>query len=194
MIYGLTGGTGSGKTTVAEYLREFGCEVVDADLIARQVTEKGSPVLDKLAETFGSDILDENGELIRKKLGSKVFGDDAKMAVLNELMRKALDEGFEAALKEASSKRLYGKVFFDAPALFETNREYMVNKVWVVAADKETRIARIMKRDGISREEVLKRMQSQLPEDDKIARADFVIYNDGTLEDLKEKVRKALGK
>ena len=194
MIYGLTGGTGSGKTTVAEYLREFGCEVVDADLIARQVTEKGSPVLDKLAETFGSDILDENGDLIRKKLGNKVFGDDAKMAVLNELMRKALDEGFEAALKEASSKRLYGKVFFDAPALFETNREYMVNKVWVVAADKETRIARIMKRDGISREEVLKRMQSQLPDDDKIARADFVIYNDGTLEDLKEKVRKALGK
>ena len=194
MIYGLTGGTGSGKTTVAEYLREFGCEVVDADLIARQVTEKGSPVLDKLAETFGSDILDENGELIRKKLGNKVFGDDAKMAVLNELMRKALDEGFEAALKEASSKRLYGKVFFDAPALFETNREYMVNKVWVVAADKETRIARIMKRDGISREEVLKRMQSQLPDDDKIARADFVIYNDGTLEELKEKVGKALGK
>ena len=93
-----------------------------------------------------------------------------------------------------ASKRLYGKVFFDAPALFETNREYMVDKVWVVAADKETRIARIMKRDGISREEVLKRMQSQLPEDDKIARADFVIYNDGTLEDLKEKVRKALGK
>ncbi len=194
MIYGLTGGTGSGKTTVAEYLREFGCEVVDADLIARQVTEKGSPVLDKLAEAFGSDILDENGELIRKKLGSKVFGDDEKMAVLNDLMRKALDEGFEAALREASSKRLYGKVFFDAPALFETNREYMVDKVWVVAADKETRIARIMKRDGISREEVLKRMQSQLPEDDKIARADFVIYNDGTLEDLKEKVRKALGK
>ena len=101
MIYGLTGGTGSGKTTVAEYLREFGCEVVDADLIARQVTEKGSPVLDKLAEAFGSDILDENGELIRKKLGSKVFGDDEKMAVLNELMRKALDEGFKTSLRES---------------------------------------------------------------------------------------------
>ncbi len=192
MIYGLTGGTGSGKSTVAQYLKEFGCEVVDADLIARQVTEKGAPVLKDLADAFGSDILDENGELIRKKLGSKVFGDSEKMAVLNELMRKALDEGFEKALKEASSKRLYSKVFFDAPALFETNREYMVDKVWVVAADKETRIARIMMRDGITREEVLARMASQLPDDDKIARADFVIYNDGTLEDLREKVRKAL--
>ena len=192
MIYGLTGGTGSGKSTVAQYLKEFGCEVVDADLIARQVTEKGAPVLKDLADAFGSDILDENGELIRKKLGSKVFGDSEKMAVLNELMRKALDEGFEKALKEASSKRLYSKVFFDAPALFETNREYMVDKVWVVAADKEARIARIMMRDGITREEVLARMASQLPDDDKIARADFVIYNDGTLEDLKEKVRKAL--
>ena len=192
MIYGLTGGTGSGKTTVAQYLREFGCEVVDADLIARQVTEKGSPVLEKLAEAFGSDILNDNGELIRKKLGSKVFGDSAKMAVLNELMRKALDEGFESALKEASSKRLYSKVFFDAPALFETKREYLVDKIWVIVADKETRIARIMKRDGISRDEVEKRMESQLPDDDKTARADLIIQNDGTLEDLREKVRMAL--
>ena len=192
MIYGLTGGTGSGKSTVAQYLKEFGCEVVDADLIARQVTEKGAPVLKDLADAFGNDILDENGELIRKKLGSKVFGDPEKMAVLNELMRKALDDGFEKALKEAASKRLYSKVFFDAPALCETNREYMVDIVWVVAADKETRISRIMKRDGITREEVLARMASQLPDDDKIARADLVIYNDGTLEDLREKVRKAL--
>ena len=192
MIYGLTGGTGSGKSTVAQYLRELGCEVVDADLIARQVTEKGSPVLDEIAKAFGSDILDENGELIRKKLGSKVFGDAEKLALLNEIMRKALDERFEAALKEASEKRLYSKVFFDAPALFETKREHFVDKVWVVAADKETRIARIMKRDGISREEVLKRMESQLPDGEKEARADIVIYNDGTLEDLRKKVEAAL--
>ena len=82
MVYGLTGGTGSGKTTVAEYLSEFGCEVVDADIIAREVTAKGSPVLDVLAETFGADILDENGELIRKKLGSIVFGNKEKLAKL----------------------------------------------------------------------------------------------------------------
>ena len=194
MVYGLTGGTGSGKTTVAEYLREFGCEVVDADIIAREVTAKGSPVLDVLAETFGADILDENGELIRKKLGSIVFGNKEKLAKLNELMREALDTRFRKALDEAGSKRLYSKVFFDAPALFETNRDHFVDRVWVVAADLETRIARIMKRDGLSREQVLERMASQLPEEEKIRKADVVIYNDGTLEDLRNKVAEALNK
>ena len=192
MFYGLTGGTGSGKSTVAEYLRKFGCEVVDADIIAREVTAKGSPVLDDLAKEFGADILDENGELIRKKLGSIVFGDEEKLAKLNEIMRVALDTRFREALDTAASKRLYSKVFFDAPALFETKREHFVDKIWVVAADRETRIARIMKRDGISREEVLKRMESQLPDDEKMRRADLVIHNDGTLEDLKNKVTEAL--
>ena len=192
MIYGLTGGTGSGKTTVAEYLKESGCEVVDADIIAREVTAKDSPVLATLAEVFGADILDENGELIRKKLGSIVFGDKEKLTRLNEIMREALDTRFRKALAEAGEKRLYSKVFFDAPALYETNRESFVDKVWVVAADRETRIARIMKRDGLTREQVLERMDSQLPEEEKIKRADVVIYNDGTLEDLRNKVADAL--
>jgi len=193
MIYGLTGGTGSGKTTVAEYLKEFGCTVVDADIIARSVTAKGSPVLDVLAGIFGQDIIDENGELIRKKLGSIVFGDADKLEQLNDIMREALDEKMLAALKEAQDSRLYGKVFFDAPTLFESKREHFVDKIWVVAADREKRIERIMKRDGISREEVEKRMANQLPDEEKESRADVVIINDGTLEDLKEKVRKALG-
>ena len=192
MIYGLTGGTGSGKSTVAEYLVEFGCTVVDADIIARQVTEKGSEVLAQLAEEFGQDIIDENGELIRKKLGSIVFGDKEKLEKLNDIMRKALDEKMLGALKAAEEERLYSKVFFDAPTLFESKREHFVDKIWVVAADRETRIQRIMKRDGISREEVEQRMASQLPDDEKIARADVVIYNDGTLEDLKKKVEEAL--
>ncbi|MBR5731065.1 MAG: dephospho-CoA kinase, partial [Firmicutes bacterium] len=194
MVYGLTGGTGSGKTTVAEYLREFGCEVVDADIIAREVTAKGSPVLAVLAEVFRADILDENGELIRKKLGSIVFGDKEKLARLNEIMRGALDARFWKALDEAGAKRLYSKVFFDAPALYETNRENFVDRVWVVAADRETRIARIMKRDGLTREQVLERMDSQLPEEEKIRRADVVIYNDGTLDDLRNKVAEALSR
>ena len=193
MIYGLTGGTGSGKSTVADYLRELGYEVVDCDQIARQATAIGSPLLDDLAAEFGMEIIDENGELIRKKLGSIVFGNEERLSKLNEMMRSALDERFRAALDAACAKRLYSKVFFDAPVLFETNREHFVDRVWVVAADREARIQRIMKRDGVSREEVEKRMASQLPDDEKCARADLVIYNDGTIEDLKEKVRKALG-
>ena len=192
MIYGLTGGTGSGKSTVAEYLKEFGCTVVDADIIARSVTEKGSEVLKKLSDEFGQEIIDENGELIRKKLGSIVFQDSEKLEKLNEIMRSSLDEKFEKALRQASEERLYGKVFFDAPTLFESKREHFVDRIWVVIADRNTRIERIMKRDGLSREEVEKRMQNQLPDDVKAARADVVIYNDGSLEELREKVRTAL--
>ena len=192
MIYGLTGGTGSGKSTVAEYLKEFGCTVVDADIIARSVTEKGSEVLKKLSDEFGQEIIDENGELIRKKLGSIVFQDSEKLEKLNEIMRSSLDEKFEKALRQASEERLYGKVFFDAPTLFESKREHFVDRIWVVIADRNTRIERIMKRDGLSREEVEKRMQNQLPDDVKAARADVVIYNDGSLDELREKVRTAL--
>ena len=100
MIYGLTGGTGSGKSTVANYLREFGYAVVDADIIARSVTAKGSPVLDELAAEFGADIIDENSELIRKKLGSIVFGDKEKLEKLMAESAGAVTLSFEELLYE----------------------------------------------------------------------------------------------
>ena len=194
MIYGLTGGSGSGKTTVCGYLEEMGYKVIDADKVARSLTEAGSPVLLKLQEAFGDDIIDESGELIRKKLGEKVFNDKEKLDLLNSIMGPSMDEIFERQLTEARIEYPYSKVFFDAPTLYESGRETLVDQVWVVAAGLETRIRRIMDRDGISREQVLARMASQLPEEDKIRRADVVIYNDGTLEDLRNAVIDALNK
>ena len=192
MVYGLTGGTGSGKTTVANYLTEMGYTVVDADLVARSLTEPGSPVLAELSETFGSGIIAEDGTLIRKNLGDIVFNNKEKLQQLNDIMAPAMDNAFKQALEAASLENPYSKVFFDAPTLYESGRENMVDKVWVVAAGLETRIKRIMDRDGITREQVLARMASQLPEEDKIRRADVVIYNDGTLEELRQKVEDAL--
>ena len=192
MVYGLTGGTGSGKTTVANYLTEMGYTVVDADLVARSLTEPGSPVLAELAETFGSGIIAEDGTLIRKNLGDIVFNNKEKLQQLNDIMAPAMDNAFKQALETASLENPYSKVFFDAPTLYESGRENMVDRVWVVAAGLETRIKRIMDRDGITREQVLARMASQLPEEDKIRRADVVIYNDGTLEELRQKVEDSL--
>ena len=194
MVYGLTGGTGSGKTTVAGYLTEMGYTVIDADLVARSLTEPGSQVLWQLAETFGNEIIAEDGTLIRKKLGDIVFNNKEKLQMLNDIMGPAMDEAFRKALDDARLENLYGKVFFDAPTLYESGRETMVDKVWVVAAGLETRIKRIMDRDGLTREQVLARMENQLPEEEKIRRADVVIYNDGTLEDLWNKVVEALQK
>lgn len=192
MVYGLTGGTGSGKTTVCGYLEEMGYTVIDADKVARSLTEPGSAVLNLIAETFGKEILAEDGSLIRKKLGDIVFNNKEKLKQLNDIMGPAMDEAFKSALDEASMENPYSKVFFDAPTLYESGREKMVDKVWVVAAGLETRIKRIMDRDGLSREQVLARMANQLPEEEKIRRADVVIYNDGTLEDLRRTVENAL--
>ncbi|MBQ2312426.1 MAG: dephospho-CoA kinase [Firmicutes bacterium] len=192
MVYGLTGGTGSGKTTVANFLTEMGYTVIDADVIARSLTDPGSEVLRLLAETFGEEILAEDGSLIRKRLGDIVFNNKEKLQQLNDIMGPSMDKAFLKALNDAVLERPYSKVFFDAPTLYESGREYMVDKVWVVAAGLETRIRRIMDRDGLSREQVLARMANQLPEEEKIRRADVVIYNDGTLEDLRCAVEKAL--
>ncbi|MBQ9826285.1 MAG: dephospho-CoA kinase [Firmicutes bacterium] len=192
MVYGITGGTGSGKTTVCGFLEEMGYTVIDADKVARSLTEPGSQVLWKLSETFGKEIIAEDGSLIRKKLGEIVFNNKEKLQQLNDIMGPAMDEAFRSALDAAVLKNPYSKVFFDAPTLYESGRESMVDKVWVVAAGLETRIKRIMDRDGLSREQVLARMANQLPEEEKIRRADVVIYNDGTLEDLRMTVEKAL--
>lgn len=188
MVYGLTGGTGSGKTSVSEYLKQLGYTVIDADKIARELTEKGSPVLDKLKAEFGTEIIDENGSLLRKKLGSIVFNDKEKLDKLNSLMEKDLNEAFIKAIDRACVENPYGKVFFDAPTLLESSREWLVDKIWVVVSDIETRIKRIMDRDRISREQVLARMSNQLSDEEKMKRADVVIYNNGSLDDLKEQI------
>ena len=192
MVYGLTGGTGSGKTSVSEYLKEHGYKVVDADQIARELTEKGSPVLDELKTAFGPEIIAEDGSLLRKKLGSIVFNDKTKLDKLNEIMEERLNERFIKALDRAQVEDPYGKVFFDAPTLLETNREWLVDRIWVVVSDQEARIKRIMDRDGITREQVLSRMANQLSDEEKIKRADVVIYNNGSLDDLKLTVSNAL--
>ena len=193
MVYGLTGGTGSGKTSVSGYLKELGYTVIDADKIARELTEKGSPVLDKLKEEFGPQIIDEDGSLIRKKLGAIVFSDKEKLKKLDSIMEKDLTEKFIHVLDKARIEDPYSKIFFDAPTLLESNREWLVDRIWVVVSDKETRIRRIMERDGITREQVLARMSNQLSDEEKIKRADVVIYNNGSLQDLRKQIDTILG-
>ena len=192
MVYGLTGGTGSGKTSVSNYLKELGYTVIDADKIAREITETGSPVLAELKNTFGDSIIAEDGSLLRKKLGSIVFNDKEQLDKLNTIMARYLDERFVQVLDAARVNDPYGKIFFDAPTLLESGREWLVDKIWVVVSDLEVRIQRLMERDGITREQVLARMSNQLSDNEKIERADKVIYNDGTLDDLKAHVDQAL--
>ncbi|MBR0596700.1 dephospho-CoA kinase [Sinanaerobacter chloroacetimidivorans] len=194
-IIGLTGGIGSGKSTVTNYLLEKGFEVLDADKIAREIVLPGSDTLIELTAKFGKDILLEDGSLNRKKLGEIVFGDVEKKAVLDKIMHsRILEIIYSKILMFRESAEIMNQknpdikqakvIFIDAPLLFETRLDEHVSEVWVVDADDETRITRVMERDGLSREEIVSRIAVQMDRNQKIERANEILDNSGEREAL----------
>ena len=174
-IVGLTGLTGAGKSFVARSIAEkTGAAIVDCDLIAREVVEPGSPVLDKLAEHFGGDIV-KDGVLDRALLASRAFADPASTELLNslthpEIIRLTLERAEQLA-------ETHDTVLIDAPQLFESGLDRYCDRIVAVVAPKKTRLRRIMERDGLTREEALRRMSRQLDEEEIVRRSDEVIEN-----------------
>ena len=190
IIIGLTGGIGSGKSTVSRYLMDLGWPVVDSDLIAHQVTEKGSPTVDELAEALGGEILREDGSLDRAKTAEICFNDPAKKEILNRIVWGAMDEISDRQTEEGLAEK--GLVFWDIPLLFESGSDKGCDAVWVVHADEEIRIARVMARDGADRDQVLARIRNQMSEEERCERADVVLDNSGSREELLRQVDEAL--
>lgn len=182
-VFGLTGGIGSGKSTVAKRLEDLGIPVVYADRLARVAVERGSAGLAEIARTFGEDVLDANGDLDRRALGARTFGDPAALAKLNAIVHPRV-----AKLALQSFERHFGEgaklVCYEVPLLVESGLEEMFRPVVVVAASEATQVARTVARDGLSEAEALARVRSQRPLADKVAVADYVIENDGSLEHL----------
>ncbi len=176
-VIGLTGGIGAGKSTVSSLLRQKGCRIIDADQIAHDITAPGSPLLPKLAEVFGTGVLRKDGSLDRKALAAEAFSSREKKEKLEALTTSQVVKIISrqlAQLREEGSERL---VFVDAPLLFETGADALTDLVWLVDADLEIRIRRTMERDHAEREEVLRRIQNQMPDEEKRARADEIIDN-----------------
>jgi dephospho-CoA kinase len=204
-VIGLTGGIGAGKSTVADYLTERGFHVLDADKIARELVLPGSEMLIRLSAAFGGDILCEDGSLDRKKLGEIVFSDQEKRKTLDALMHTEIlelirerilrrrEEAEHCAAGGADPKK-YKVVFIDAPLLFETGLEESVKEVWVVDAEDETRIKRIMERDGLGRAEILRRIDNQMERGEKNRRADVILDNTGDTESLYRQIDRLLKK
>ena len=192
MIYGLTGGIGSGKTTVAAILRDKGYIVLDADEIGREVTGKDEPLLRLLVKDFGIDIINEDGTLDRKALAAKSFGDKRKMNRLNELVQTAiLCRAVEKFHKLSLSD--YNKVmFFDVPLLFEAGWDRYMQQIWLVTAPEDVRIQRVEIRDGLTEEEIRERIRYQMSEEEKMERADVIIQNDEGMAKLMAQVEKAI--
>lgn len=178
---GLTGGIASGKTMVSDYLQSLGAPVIDADQISRRITERGNPVLQEIAGVFGSDCLDENGELRRKKLGEIIFGDEDKRRRLNGILHPKIYAEME---REIHAHEAAGEaaVVLSIPLLVEGRSRDMTDEIWVVALDPQSQIRRLMDRDGIGEEAARLRLAAQSSLDEKLAKADKVIDNNGSRE------------
>lgn len=184
MIVGLTGGIASGKSTVSNYFREFGAEVLDADVVAKELSEKEENVA-KIIEIFGNEILDENGNISRKKMRERAFLEKDKLKQLNELLHPQVIEVFKNKRENTKEDEI---VIFDIPLLFEAGMESLCDAVIVVYISKRVQLERMMKRDrhGIDLAERI--IESQMSMSDKIDKADIIINNNCTLEDLKNNV------
>lgn len=193
-IIGLTGGIGVGKSTVSDYLTEKGYRVIDADKMSRQMTAKGSPVLSDIAKNFGDDMILPDGELDRKKLASVVFADAEKKALLEELTTKKVIAQIGADIEWIRYQGIPGITFIDAPLLFECGVDAMTDYVWLITADPEVRISRVMERDSASREEVLDRIRNQMSDEEKKEKSTDILDNSRGKEDLFKQVEDLLEK
>lgn len=187
-IIGLTGKTGAGKTSVGALLEEYGCVVIDCDKLARDVTNKGSPILMNLASFFGQDIIDNQGNLDRKILAKKAFSSRDNVKKLNEITHpEILRQSFELADKVLSEGA--NAAILDAAALFESNAHKKCDFNIVVTAPEKIRLKRIMERDRLNEIEARHRIKAQRDDDYYISRADYVVnaYEPFNLEEqLKE--------
>ena len=188
LVLGVTGGIASGKTTVANMLKEKGAPIVDLDIIARQIVEPRKPAWEEIVEYFGEQILQEDGNIDRKKLSDIVFGDLQKRKKLESFTHPRINEEFGRQVNGISEKEPGAIIQVVVPLLIEVNMQHMFHKVLVVHVPEEIQIERLAARDGISREEAANILKAQLPIDEKVGYADFVIHNEDTLEETKKQV------
>lgn len=186
-VFGLTGGIGSGKSTVARLLRERGVPVVDADELAREAVAPGSAGLGEVVAAFGADVLDDSGGLDRQRLGERVFADAEARKRLNSIthpiVRRLSQERFAELDRQGVELAAY-----DVPLLFEVGLDAVLKPTVVVACSEATQLARVGARDGLSEAAVRARIASQMPLAEKRRRADHVLENDGSLEQLAQEV------
>lgn len=191
MIIGLTGSIASGKSTVANMLQEMGFPIIDADLVARIVVDKGTVTLEMIKETFGTEVIHEDGTLNREGLGEIIFSNPSKRKQLNDIMHPAIRTEM-LAQKEYLVQQGHPVIIMDIPLLFESRLQSFVDKVLVVTVTEPTQLERLMSRNDFTQEEAKLRIQSQLPLSVKEQGADAVIYNNGTIEETKQQLIKIL--
>lgn len=185
MVLGITGNIGCGKTTVAKMFEKLGAQVIEADKVGHLLLKR-KKVKERLVRAFGRSILDERGEVVRKNLRGIVFKDRKKLTQLNRILHPLMAE----EMKKMISSSPRPLIVVDAAVLFEAGWQSLVDKVLVVTSSYETQMRRIKEATNLSLEELEGIMQAQLPQEEKVKRADYVIENEGSLDELESKVKK----
>ena len=191
-IIGITGGIASGKSTVTEFLRQQGYQVIDADQVVHELQEPGERLYQALLSAFGPAILQEDGRLDRPKLGAMIFGNPELLAQSSQIQNQIIHE--ELAGRRDLLEEMEDIFFMDLPLLFELQYEDWFDQIWLVDVTEETQLSRLMTRNGLSQEEAEKRIAAQLSLREKRKRADVLIDNNGPREATRQQIRDALQK
>jgi dephospho-CoA kinase len=190
MLIGLTGTFGCGKSLVATILDEMGTAIIDADAIAHEVVAVGSEALEEIRRTFGGEMLLPSGELNRKRMAEVVFASDEKRRVLNAIIHPRVVHEMDLRVEVIQRKDPYRIIILNVPLLFEAGLAHKVNQTVVVTITPEERMRRVRKRDGLSEEEVNRRLEAQWPQEEKVALADAVIDNAGSIVETRRQTRR----
>ncbi|HEY9188253.1 MAG TPA: dephospho-CoA kinase [Ignavibacteria bacterium] len=184
---GITGGIGSGKSEACKILEQLGEVVLYADLIAKDLTDNNANVISQIKKYFGIDYYDKSGKLNRKKLADLVFNDPKALETLNSIVHpevfKVIDKEIEKSVKKGLKK-----IFIEAALIFESGMDENLDLVVLIDADEYIRYERVKERDRMTKEEFIKRVQAQMPSEEKVKLADFTIKNNGSLEELKRNI------
>jgi dephospho-CoA kinase len=189
ILVGLTGGVATGKSTVAKMFKRCGAIVIDADKLARAVVEPGKPAWHAIVNTFGSQVVRPDRSLDRHVLGAMVFRNRSKLRRLERIIHPRVAREQQRLVRRIAKRKPHAVVIYEVPLLFEAGVDKRVDKIIVVTADRNTQIARLKKRNGLSRAEALRRISSQMPLAKKTQQADHLL--NGTL--LRPSLRKQVG-
>lgn len=188
-VIGVTGGIGSGQSSVCQYLSKLGCKVIDVDKKAKQIINRDRSLQSDMRKTFGNEIFFRNGQLNRRLLASIAFQDEEKTQKLNRLVHPRMVAEVIEEMENARFSQKYPLIVIDAALIYEISIEQMFDSIIVVYTSLKMRIERVMKRDRQTRDEIMARVLRQISLEEKKKWADYIINNDGTLEDLEKQTQ-----
>lgn len=186
-VIGLTGGIGSGKSTVSQFLAELGAIIIDADKVGHEAFQPDTPAWHDVIAAFGRQVLSPSGEIDRKKLGEIVFNDPDSLSCLNQIMHPRMYDMMQAQIEEYR-KQGVAVVVIEAAILIEANWQSLVDEVWVTVTPESTVIRRLKDQRGLDEEQTLARIRSQISTDERTKQADVIINNDGNLDEVRIRV------